>query len=545
MLISKNGKKRRRNEGFVLNSKSEELDRCLMNDSKSVCKLRLEVNSEIKNGTGFLLRYPINGKYFNCLLSNERIIKEKFIKNKFTMNISYNYERKNIIIKLDENERYIRNFKDIGLDIILIEISKCDDINDDYFLFPELDYIKKDLKNKQIFIPQFHLGKKIENTLGIIRNINKYEFTLLVNKDQVSSGNPIFLCDTKKVIGIYKQNNNSVSENNVDFIYPIFDLIKEDIKKIKSFVNNNNESEKKIRDKQKNFHKKNVFNFAPIIIIAISIIIPYLKNIPPNGKRKIYYPNGNIKYEGDYMNDKFEGKGILYYENGNKHYEGNFVNNKFEGKGIIYYENGDIGYEGDFENDKSEGKGIFYYENGIKGYEGDFVNNKFEGKGILYYENGDINYEGDFVNNKFEGKGILYYESGYINYEGDFDNNVFEGKGILYYENGNKHYEGDFVNDIFEGKGILYYENGDIFYEGDYINGRYEGKGILYYENGNRHYVGDFVNNKFEGKGILYYENGNKHYEGDFVNNKFEDEKKEDLPNEEGKEYYDNRIIKN
>ena len=45
MLISKNGKKRKRNEGFVLDSKSEELDTCLMNASKSVCKLRKEVNS--------------------------------------------------------------------------------------------------------------------------------------------------------------------------------------------------------------------------------------------------------------------------------------------------------------------------------------------------------------------------------------------------------------------------------------------------------------------------------------------------------------------
>ena len=199
MLVSKNGKKRRRNEGFVLDSKSEELDRCLMNASKSVCKLRIEVNSEIKYGTGFLLRYPINDKYFNCLLSNERIIKEEFIKNKFTMNVSFNYENKSIMIKLDENERYIRTFKDIGLDITLVEILKCDDINDDYFLFPELDYIIKDLKNKQIYIPQFILGKKIENTLGIIKNITKYEFTHLVNKDQVSSRSPIFLCDTKKI----------------------------------------------------------------------------------------------------------------------------------------------------------------------------------------------------------------------------------------------------------------------------------------------------------------------------------------------------------
>ena len=107
---------------------------------------------------------------------------------------------------------------------------------------------KKRLKNKQINIPQFRIVKKIENTLGIIKNINKYEFTHLVSKDQVSSGSPIFLFDTKRVIGIYKQNNNRLSENYGDFIYPIFNIIKEDIKKIKSFSNNNNELNKNIRN---------------------------------------------------------------------------------------------------------------------------------------------------------------------------------------------------------------------------------------------------------------------------------------------------------
>ena len=72
-------KKEGRNEGFVVGSKFEELDTCLMDVSKSVCKLKIEVNKEIYYGTGFLLRYPIDGKHFTCLLSNEHIITEKFI----------------------------------------------------------------------------------------------------------------------------------------------------------------------------------------------------------------------------------------------------------------------------------------------------------------------------------------------------------------------------------------------------------------------------------------------------------------------------------
>ena len=195
--MTKDDKKRRRNEGVILGSKFEELDTCLTDVSKSMCKLKIKVNSEIQYGIGFLLKYPINGKYFHCLLSNGHIIKEEFIKNKLTMNISYNYHNKSIIIKLDENERYIRSFKDICLDITLVEILNSDYIYEDYFLFQESNYLIKDLKNKQIYIPQFHLGKRIENSLGIIKNIDKYHFTYLVSSNSCLSGSPILSQDVQ------------------------------------------------------------------------------------------------------------------------------------------------------------------------------------------------------------------------------------------------------------------------------------------------------------------------------------------------------------
>ena len=54
----------------------------------------------------------------------------------------------------------------------------------------------------------------------------------------------------------------------------------------------------------------------------------------------MYYYNGD-RYEGDYKNNKREGKGIYYFNNG-KRYEGNWKNDKKDGKGIMYYNNGTI-----------------------------------------------------------------------------------------------------------------------------------------------------------------------------------------------------------
>ena len=76
----------------------------------------------------------------------------------------------------------------------------------------------------------------------------------------------------------------------------------------------------------------------------------------------------------------------MYFDDGDI-YEGDYKNNKREGKGIMYFDDGDT-YEGDYKNDKADGKGIYYYNDGER-YEGDWRNNIPKGKGIIYYYNGD------------------------------------------------------------------------------------------------------------------------------------------------------------
>ena len=69
-----------------------------------------------------------------------------------------------------------------------------------------------------------------------------------------------------------------------------------------------------------------------------------------------------------------------------------------EGKGIFYGDNGDR-YEGEWRNNKPEGKGIYYYNKEPFKGEGDHRNGKKEGKGIYYYNNGDRTM-GDYYNDK-------------------------------------------------------------------------------------------------------------------------------------------------
>ena len=54
----------------------------------------------------------------------------------------------------------------------------------------------------------------------------------------------------------------------------------------------------------------------------------------------MYYNNGE-RYEGDYRNDKREGKGIYYYNDGDRQM-GDYSNDKRIGKHVILTKNGEI-----------------------------------------------------------------------------------------------------------------------------------------------------------------------------------------------------------
>jgi len=122
--------------------------------------------------------------------------------------------------------------------------------------------------------------------------------------------------------------------------------------------------------------------------------------------------------EGHFLNDEYE-SGKLYSEN-REYYNGPFKNGKKEGKGVEYYKDGKIKYEGKFLDGKYEDdNGKYYYETG-EIYTGQFKNGKIFGIGNKTKDNKVIHELKDGPDTEFDiikrnlvlnliniGKGIL------------------------------------------------------------------------------------------------------------------------------------------
>ncbi len=333
------------NQGKIIGSDFEVKDHYFLNVSKSICKIR----TSIQYGSGFLLKYLIDDHYFYCLVSNEHIITNNLIKKRDNIFVYYDSEFKNLQINLNEKERYIRTFNENDFDIAVIQILPKDNIEKLYFLLPLVieDENFTKFQKKEIYMPQYPKGKKLKNAKGIILEINKYDIIHTANTEEGSSGSPIFLKSTNKVIGIHKsieKNGKFIQKKFACFIYPVLSIIKEDIKKLYSHNKKIDKIEKKIDYGNGEYY------------------IGEVKNNLRHGKGKLYYKNKDIQYEGDFVNNKFDGNGIFFYEHG-EYYVGQFKNGKIDGEGKIYYPNGKIKFDCFFIDGRPI-KGKYYDKDG-------------------------------------------------------------------------------------------------------------------------------------------------------------------------------------
>ena len=163
-----------------------------------------------------------NEKELYCLMSNEHIVTKEMVEAKVIIDVKYDMEEKWIKIKLDKRERFIKY--DEFLDYIIIEIIMTDKIKDKFFLIPNInkniDYI-----NREIYIVQYPNGGQLSYSEGIIKGIKNNELIHNADTKFGSSGSPIFLKDSKEVIGMHKLGDINKNENYGILIQSILQIL--------------------------------------------------------------------------------------------------------------------------------------------------------------------------------------------------------------------------------------------------------------------------------------------------------------------------------
>ena len=273
--------------------------------------VKIELNNDKDScGSGVLLKTTRNNKPFYFMMTNEHVIKFEMIEKKEKITI-INSKFKDKEIELNNEERIIISFKEsLNIDVTIVEIIPKDKIDEYFFTMPNINFEdnKKLLKGKEIEIFHYPKREDLHHSKGKIIGLSKKDDCVFYHNLATkpgSSGSPIFLKGDNQILGIHCAALN--------------------------------DNEKK--------GKKGVF---------IKIIIDIIKDYQKNGKGKEYYENGELKYDGFFLNDEYDGEGTFYNQNG-LIYIGQFKAGKKNGYGCVFKKtnsgNGML-YEGKFVNNK-------------------------------------------------------------------------------------------------------------------------------------------------------------------------------------------------
>jgi uncharacterized protein len=187
--------------------------------------------------------------------------------------------------------------------------------------------------------------------------------------------------------------------------------------------------------------------------------------------KEFYYPDGELKAEGEYKNGYRFKVWKFYYEDGKLQESGSYgQKEKLEGKWKWFYENGQILLVEDYKNGKEDGISIEYNDTGKVVAQGEYVNGLEEGE--WFYEIGDHLEEGRYEYGLKQGVWKhTYVTTREVRFEGEFYDDLPQGKHVWYYDTGIKRLEGEYISGIKDGLWRRFDKEGSILISIDYQSG--------------------------------------------------------------------------
>ncbi len=271
------------------------------------------------------------------------------------------------------------------------------------------------------------------------------------------------------------------------------------------------------------------------------ILETHLLNGLINGEYKEWYPNGVLKYEGNFIDGRREGIFYTWYPNGKIKNEMKYVNNVPDSISFLFLENGMMEKKHNQDTDlalvydysefpknlktfseqfgKLNGNYTKWDKFGRKIEEGYYHNNKKDSLWFKYDTDGVVYEKGRFKDNQKDGTWFNYDDFGRSSVKSYYNkNNLDSIKNIVYYMNGNKYALKNYKLKSRENLIITYSQSGNKISETQYIGSALTGTSVKWFDNGQKEYEINFLNNKLNGSAEYWNLDGTKKKSGKFKN---------------------------
>lgn len=217
-----------------------------------------------------------------------------------------------------------------------------------------------------------------------------------------------------------------------------------------------------------------------VLVICTSFFLCYGYSQNVGQKNK----DNDINYED--INGKKQGKWVKKYPNENIAYEANFINDVPAGKMKRYYKGGRLMAEIDYDKKgKGTGYGVIYYDNEKKAGEGKYINiNVKDSIWKFYGTDGALMLEEKYKNGKKDGLSTKYYRTGSPVESVEYKDDVQHGIWTRYNPKGVKIEMAKYENGERNGYYVSYYPNMKVEIKGQYAGNLPTGKWEFYDVNG-------------------------------------------------------------
>jgi uncharacterized protein len=160
------------------------------------------------------------------------------------------------------------------------------------------------------------------------------------------------------------------------------------------------------------------------------------------GPWKIFYPTGEVKAEGSFVDGMKDGEWTYFFTNTKVEQRGSYTLDLPNGAWKWYYENGVLLREERFRKGKEDGLMVEYDREGNEISKGEFIDGLKTGPWIQHVN--DHKEAGSYLDGEKHGEWVFYFDNEEVNFEGEFSVGSPIGKHRWFYYDGKLKKEGKY-----------------------------------------------------------------------------------------------------